>query len=97
MFVRMFALLLAGLVAAATRQRVVETAAGQRLCRIGAGAVDRELGRRTEHDVAGAGLVSVRIGKGRADGPEILARVNKAILALRAEGAFTPILQRYNQ
>ena len=37
------------------------------------------------------------VGKGRADGPGILERVNKAIVALRTEGAFTPIMQRYNQ
>ena len=37
------------------------------------------------------------VGKGRADGPGILARVNAAIVALRAEGAFVPIMQRYNQ
>ena len=37
------------------------------------------------------------VGKGRADGPEILERANKAIVALRAEGAFTPIMQRYSQ
>src|SRR4051812_45229631 len=37
------------------------------------------------------------LGKGRADGQPILERVNKAILALRAEGAFNPIRKRYNQ
>jgi len=37
------------------------------------------------------------VGKGRADGAGILERVNKAIVALRSEGAFTPIMQRYNQ
>ena len=37
------------------------------------------------------------VGKGRADGPGILDRVNKAIVALRSEDAFAPIMQRYNQ
>ena len=37
------------------------------------------------------------VGKGRADGAGILERVNKAIAALRAEDAFTPIMRQYNQ
>jgi len=37
------------------------------------------------------------VGKGRVDGPEILKRVNQAIAALRAEDAFKPIMQRYDQ
>lgn len=37
------------------------------------------------------------MGKGRADGPAILERVNKAIAELQTENAFTPIMQRYNQ
>jgi polar amino acid transport system substrate-binding protein len=36
------------------------------------------------------------VGKGRADGPGILERVNKAIAVLQSEGAFAPIMRRYN-
>jgi polar amino acid transport system substrate-binding protein len=37
------------------------------------------------------------LGKGRADGPETLKRINQAIAALQSEGAFKPIMQRYGQ
>jgi polar amino acid transport system substrate-binding protein len=37
------------------------------------------------------------LGKGRADGAAILERANKAIIALRSEGAFAPIMKQYDQ